>query len=234
VDASVGSAMVPSLDTAGRNAVLADGNAMVRGFLWRCDAPVSTPIPAASAQNRIDRLVLQLNRSAPSSPTVIQPVVVTGTPSSSPVIPTLTQNSTGIWQFPISHWTSASSGALTGLIDDRFLSNDPWHSLPGDTGWSAVTGYGFMRYRFTADGQVQFSGASQHANSTSTIPYNSSNPLPPAYIPISNKVLSEGNNPIGRYAIDVHTDGILYALSNSNTPTATQAIVDRIVPITGD
>jgi hypothetical protein len=233
VDGAVGSAMVPSLDTGGRNAVIADGNAAIKGMLWRCDAPVSTPIPAASAQNRIDRLVLQLNRGATSSPTVIQPVVVTGTPAASPVIPALTQNATGIWQLPISHWTSTSAGALTGLIDDRVLANDPWHNVVGDSGWTALSGYGPLRYRFTSSGEVQFSGATQHTNVNATTAVNSGNPLPFAYIPVSNKILSEGNNPVARFMCEFRTDGVVYAVSNSNTPTATQIVVDRVVPIIG-
>lgn len=119
IDFSVGNAMNPSLDTPGRNAVMADGNAVVRGYLWRCDAPVSTAIPAASAQNRIDRLVLRLTRGATTSATVVQPTVVTGTPSGTPTIPPLTQTPTGIWDIPISSWTATSAGALTGLSDDR-------------------------------------------------------------------------------------------------------------------
>ena len=60
VDVSVGSGMSPSLDLAGRNAVIADGNVVIKGQLWRCDAPVATPIPVASSQlNRIDRLVIR-------------------------------------------------------------------------------------------------------------------------------------------------------------------------------
>jgi hypothetical protein len=109
----------PSLDTGGRNAVISAGQGVIKGQLWRADASVSTPIPAASAQNRLDRLVLQLNRTASSSPTVVAPVVVTGTPSGSPVLPSLTQNPTGIYQIPISYWTSASSGSLTALVDQR-------------------------------------------------------------------------------------------------------------------
>lgn len=233
VDGAVGSAMLPSLDTGGRNAVIADGNATIKGMLWRCDAPVSTPIPAASAQNRIDRLVLQLNRGATTSPTVIQPIVVTGTPAGSPVIPALTQTANGIWQLPISHWTSTSAGALTTLVDDRVLANDPWHNVVGDTGWSALSGYGPLRYRFTGSGEIQFSGATQHANSNAVLAINSANPLPPVYVPVSNKTVSDGNNPIARYAVDYRTDGILYAVTNSNTATATQAIIDRVVPLTG-
>src|SRR5580765_1170463 len=119
IDGATGNAMTPSLDTPGRNAVIADGVAVIKGMVWRCDAPVNTPIPAASAQNRIDRLVLRLTRGATTSPTVIQPVVITGTPSGSPVEPPIVQTPTGIWDIPVSSWLSTSAGAITTLVDER-------------------------------------------------------------------------------------------------------------------
>jgi hypothetical protein len=79
-------------------------------------------------------------------------------------------------------------------------------------------------------GGAQFSGGTQHANSASTLAINSSNPLPSAYWPANQKVLSDGNNPLARYCVEYRTDGVLYAVSNSNTPTATQAIFDATVP----
>ena len=112
---------VPSLDGSGRNAVISAGSALIRGQLWRCDAPVSTPIPAASAQNRIDRLVLRLNRGATTSPTVVQPTVITGTPGSTPAEPPIVQTPTGLWDLPVSSWTSTSAGALSNLVDERQL-----------------------------------------------------------------------------------------------------------------
>jgi hypothetical protein len=116
---SPSTSLAPSLDTGGRNAVMAAGTAIIKGKLWSCDAPVSTAVPVASAQNRIDRLVLQLNRSAGTAAAFVQPVVVTGTPSGTPTIPALTQGSSGVWQLPISHWTSTSAGGLTSLVDER-------------------------------------------------------------------------------------------------------------------
>ena len=118
--------LAPSLDTGGRNAVVAAGACVVKGKLWSCDAPVSTAIPAASGQNRIDRLVMRLNRTAGTAAAFIQPVVITGTPSGSPVIPSLVQTPTGNWDLPISHWTSTSAGGLTTLVDERF---DPGQSM---------------------------------------------------------------------------------------------------------
>src|SRR3974390_3646959 len=80
-----------SLDTVGRNIVMTYGACLIKGQLWRTDANVSTPIPAAAAQNRMDRLVLRYNRGATSSPTVVAPVVITGTPSGTPPLPPIFQ-----------------------------------------------------------------------------------------------------------------------------------------------
>jgi len=120
VDSS--NSFAPSLDTGGRNAVMGAGSCLIKGMLWRADANVSVPIPAAASQDRIDYLVLQLNRAASTSPTVIQPVVVTGAPAATPVPPTLTQNATGIFQIPISQWTAHSTGVLDTMYDARLYT----------------------------------------------------------------------------------------------------------------
>lgn len=153
IDGSIGSAMVPSLDTGGRNAVIADGVVAIKGQLWRCDAPVSTLIPAASAQNRIDRLVLRLNRGATSGPNVVVPTIITGTPSGSPAIPPITQTPTGIWDILVCRWTSTSAGALTGLIDERRLANDTWHDMrPLSNSFNGtISGSTPPQYRFSSD-----------------------------------------------------------------------------------
>jgi hypothetical protein len=183
IDASVGNAMTPSLDAGGRNAVIDTGNILIKGQLWRCDSSVSTAIPAASAQNRIDRLVLRLTRGASTSATVIQPAVITGTPGSSPVIPALTQTPTGIWEYPVCHWTSTSAGALTGLIDDRRLTNDPWHDMRPLSGgmFGTISGSSPPQYRFSDDckfvefaGHVQTPASAGNYNATAwyTMPNN--------------------------------------------------------------
>lgn len=150
VDVSVGSGMSPSLDLAGRNAVIADGNVVIKGQLWRCDAPVATPIPVASSQNRIDRLVIRYTRGATTSPTVIAPTVITGTPASSPSPPAITQTPTGIWDIPVCRYTATSAGALSGLIDERVPINDSWHDMrPLLNGFvGSVSGEFPPQYRF--------------------------------------------------------------------------------------
>lgn len=114
-----GTACQGSLDTGGRNADLAAGQAVIKGRFWSTDATVATAIPAASSQDRIDRLVLRMDRNAGSEATVIQPVVITGTPGSSPVPPAVSYTATGFYDVKICSWTSKAGGALTGLTDER-------------------------------------------------------------------------------------------------------------------
>lgn len=163
IDMTIGSAMNPSLDTGGRNAVNADGVVVIKGQLWRCDAPVSTPIPAASAQNRIDRLVLRLTRGATTSSTVVTPTVITGTPGSSPTKPPLTQTTTGIWDIPVSSWSSTSAGAITSLLDERLPSKDMWHDLRALSSGFIGTNAGEYppQYRMNAQRRVELFGTVQ-------------------------------------------------------------------------
>jgi hypothetical protein len=191
IDASIGSAMVPSLDTGGRNAVIADGVIAIRGQLWRCDAPVSTLIPAASGQNRIDRLVIRLNRGATSAPTVVQPVVITGTPSGSPAIPPITQTSTGIWDYPVCHWTSTSAGALTTLIDDRRVANDSWHDMRPLSGSfiGSIAGSNPPQYRFSNDiAFVEIAGVIQTPSPAGNYNNVTFATLPDRYRPVSTNL----------------------------------------------
>jgi hypothetical protein len=177
-------AFVASFDVPGRNIVAALGNAVIKGQLWRADASFSTAIPAASAQNRLDRLVLRLNRSATTAPTIVVPTIITGTPSGSPTLPAITQTPTGIWDMPICYWTSASSGALSGLTDDRdLIMNDTWHSITPPAGWG-----GGFNYRMTAERTVMLAGLITLASSGS---YNGITiaTMPTIYKPIGDKYL---------------------------------------------
>jgi hypothetical protein len=212
IDASIGSAMAPSLDTGGRNAVIADGVVAIKGQLWRCDAPVSTPIPAASAQNRIDRLVIRLTRGATTSPTVVQPIVITGTPSGSPVMPPIVQTTTGIWDIPVFSWTSTSAGGLTSLVDQRRMSNDSWHDMrPLKNAFvGTVAGKCPPQYRFSDD--VAFVEVAGELNSPPTTGnYNGIEifTFPPNYRPLFQT---------HRWFCGGMTDGIAtpYAYVNTN------------------
>lgn len=170
--------MAPSLDTAGRNIVIAAGNAVIKGQLWRTDASVSTPIPAPSASDRLDRLALRYNRSATTSATVVQPTVITGTPGGG--LPPYQQTPTGLWDLPVCHWTSHSSGALDTLIDERKLANDRWHDMRSEFG-GLINGFSFSgapemppQFRIRDDGtMVEVIGAVSLPGGAA--PYNNTN-----------------------------------------------------------
>lgn len=114
--------MVPSLNAGARTAVLGTGAAQIRGFHVDNPSSTATSIPTADAQNRIDRLVLRLDRTAAAAADWITPVVIEGTPSATPQIPALAQTSDGDFDVPIARWTSASNGSLSGLVDERVFA----------------------------------------------------------------------------------------------------------------
>lgn len=119
VDGTPGSAgMQASLDTANRAVKVNTGASTTHAIRWECDAPVSVPIPAASAQDRIDRLVLRLDRTKSTAAEYVQLVVLTGTPGAG-TPPSVTRTDDGIFDDYICRWTSAASGALSGLVDER-------------------------------------------------------------------------------------------------------------------
>lgn len=121
--------LVPSLDATGRNAVLSAGSAYVRAYIAKAAAPNATPIPAASAKDRIDRLVLRLDRTASTKTTWVQPVVISGVPAAAPVAPALQATPDAQWDLPLARWTSSAAGALTGLVDERPMLAGPLLSL---------------------------------------------------------------------------------------------------------
>lgn len=114
-----GTNLLASLDSPGRNVVLAPGKILIKGQLWSCDSNDSTAIPAASAMDRIDRVTLRLNRLAGDAGAYLAPYIIQGTPSSSPAIPDLVRSSTGNYDVPIARWLSAANGTLSGLVDER-------------------------------------------------------------------------------------------------------------------
>lgn len=217
IDSNTGSALTPSLDLAGRNIVNADGQVVIKGMLWRCDAPVSTAIPAASAQNRLDRLVIRLTRGATSSPNVVLPTIITGTPSGSPALPPITQTTTGIFDIPIAHWTSTSAGAIQSLVDERVYNRDRWTNVPPPSGWSGINRY----KRFPELGFVVVDIQCTHSGATGNITFMT---LPAGYAPASNHsnipVIANNANPANsNQRIDFNSSGsvVTYALPTGTT-----------------
>jgi hypothetical protein len=138
-------------------------------------------------------------------------------------------NYQGLSLYAVSQLNAVAPGTGTSVTVPAVP--ETWHSVTGDAGWSAVTNYTGIKYRLKADGNIQFTGAAQHASLTSTTAINSSNPLPAAYRPASYKTLDSGNSPLGRLMVEYRTDGILYALANGSA-AGTIAEVDKAVPLT--
>jgi hypothetical protein len=116
-----GSHFSPSISSPGRTVTIATGAAMIRGFFARGTTTTTTSVPAADTQNRIDRLVLRLDRSAVAAADWIKPHIITGTPAASPQIPAITTSTStsGVWDLTVCRWTSRSNGALDTLVDER-------------------------------------------------------------------------------------------------------------------
>jgi hypothetical protein len=126
-----------------------------------------------------------------------------------------------------STWNSSGLTIAAG----KFITLGSFAGITGDTGWSAISGYAVHKWRQLPDGNIQFSGASQHTSITATLAINSSNPLPAGVRPSSIKKLAAGNSPLSELNVEYHTDGILYALANGSSP-GTKAIIQATVDLT--
>lgn len=149
------SGMDPSLDAGGRNIVLGPGRAFLRAYVAVITADSNaTTIPAASSQDRVDRLVLRLNRAATTEATWIVPHVIEGTPAASPQPPAPVRTDDGLWDLPVCRWTSKANGSLAGLVNERTFLAGPVQSLPATTPYPPAS----RQLGVTADGRVLASG----------------------------------------------------------------------------
>lgn len=117
-----GGELVPSINSAARTVSTATGAAFVRGFLVTNTAGIWTAtVPTQSAADRVDRLVLRLDRSASTKANWLKPVILPGS-SGSASPPALQASDTGLYDLPVARWTTKANGTLTGLVDERYRS----------------------------------------------------------------------------------------------------------------
>lgn len=112
--------------------VVGAGRGMVRGHFYLSNASETLNIASASAVSpRIDTVVLRLDPTANS----VVLGVVTGTASSSPVAPTLTQTDTGTYEYALANvYVAANATAIgSGNITDRrtFINQIFWNDISG-------------------------------------------------------------------------------------------------------
>lgn len=111
---------------SGMQVLVASGSAFVRGPFYNNSASLPLPVGAADATfGRLDLVCLELDLSDLNAPK-IEAMVVPGTPSGSPALPALTQNST-IHQIPLYSVTvPALASSLSTFTDYRpYSGNQP-------------------------------------------------------------------------------------------------------------
>lgn len=112
----------PTINSGARTVSVATGAAFVRGFyIANPSATYTASVPAASAADRVDRLVLRLDRTQSTAALWLRPLIVQGT-SGSLTPPTLLSSETGSWDLPIARWTTKADGSLAALQDERYKS----------------------------------------------------------------------------------------------------------------
>lgn len=105
-------------DNSGLQVRISAGQAIVRGFMYDSTAQETVTITSAGTNTRIDAIVLELDPTANS----ILLKAVTGTAvASSPVAPTLTQSSTGIFQLLLGYVTipNNTTSITSGMVSDN-------------------------------------------------------------------------------------------------------------------
>lgn len=120
VVAGKGGELAPSINSGARTVSIATGSALVRGFYTNNPATTATAVPTASAGDRVDRLVLRLDRTAVTAPNWIKLVIIQGTPGSA-TPPAIQSTDNASWDLPVCRWTTKADGTLAGLVDERYL-----------------------------------------------------------------------------------------------------------------
>jgi hypothetical protein len=124
---------------SGLQTTVASGSGFVQGAYCSNDASVTLSHSAAHATfGRLDLVCLELDLSDLNAP-LVEPVVVTGTPSGAPVIPALTQNST-IYQIPLaSVLIPALATNVSTITDYRPWAGHRPRLVDGSAGGTATT-----------------------------------------------------------------------------------------------
>ncbi len=118
-----------------------------------------------------------------------------------------------------------ASGITTPVIPET------WHTVALDPGWTLNQNYAVPSYRLTSQGELQLTGLADFGSpQTASRDLNSSNPLPPAYRPPSQKVFRDGNSIGQRGVMQITTAGVIQMLANVANP-ARYAEIDAIIPL---
>jgi hypothetical protein len=127
VNGSAGNDLAVSAPGGAMSVNLATGVACAYGFFYENDATLAKTIAASDPSlARIDRVVIRLDLAGRT----VQSAVLTGTPSGSPVAPTLTQTST-TWEIPIAR---IAVGAGVTQIVGANVTDERVYTIPNLAG----------------------------------------------------------------------------------------------------
>jgi hypothetical protein len=158
----------PFGDSTGMQVKVPAGFAIVRGHAYVSNATETLVVTASAANPRIDVVVLELNPTA--NETILK--VIAGTPAASPVAPTLTQTTDGLFQLALGTVSvpgSATTIAAANVSDTRTFigtqfgrwttSTRPASPIVGRAGLNTTTGQpefwnGSAWLSFLLDGSV--------------------------------------------------------------------------------
>lgn len=107
-------------DGTGLQSKIKAGQALIRGYMFDNTADIIVPHDAPAGTGRLDRVVLELNVSAPSIADRIKPKVLKGTASAAPLP---TRDPTGVWQISLGT-VSVGSSAVTIVAGDVLVDRD--------------------------------------------------------------------------------------------------------------
>lgn len=142
-----GTNLLVSGDNSGLQVRVAAGQAVVRGFFYDSTAQETIAITAVGTNTRIDAIVLELD---PTANSILLKAVAGTAVASSPVAPTLTQSSTGVYQMLLGYVTipNNATSITSGMVSDNrtFVGNrlGAWTTATRPaTPFVSQTGYNF-------------------------------------------------------------------------------------------
>lgn len=120
IAASFGSTALQVANSGDTNVSIQNGGAIVQGCRYDLTGgPLLLPVATnGGGSNRFDLVCLTYDASHDP---MVYARIVQGTPGAG--LPALTNNPTGVWDFPIAEYQKTPAGAITGLIDRRKFSN---------------------------------------------------------------------------------------------------------------
>lgn len=195
-------------NSSGMQVFAASGQAWVSGVFYQNDAAVTLAIAVSDPSNpRLDRVVLHLDQTAKT----VALLVLTGTPSGSPVEPALTQSGT-IWEIPLARVLVGATVATiaAGNVTDERLSVLTAPLVP----YLVAAPYFFPGYQ--DGGHIQHTQSQSSLSTAATIwrPYHARMSNIPSSIALTGVTYFQGSS---ASATAITIDGFLFGWSPNAT-----------------